>query len=265
MLPDHGGFAQSLDAREFDELALHHFQHGRTRDAHEAGDEERAQRDDWQDVVRRSAHAPGRQPAQLDAEDEDQQDAQPEARHGDTQHRDRARRAVEHAATVDRRHHAQGNAEHHAQQDRPRDEHERVGQAVEEGLGRRLLHADRHAEIAVHRLADEDRILVEDRTVEAERLGERRTVLGRGVLGQHQVDRIARQPAQEEHDRRHHEEQDHALHQAARDVALHAARAIVCAGLTSSRASAPGAGCAQTHRPARDGRRSHRTDQPSWC
>ena len=142
---------------------------------------------------------------------------------------------------------------------------ERVGQAVEERLDSGLAHADRGAEIALDRLADEDRELLEDRPVEAQRLGERRAILRRGILGQHQVDRIAGQPAEEEHDRRHHAEQDDTLHQAARDVALHGARPIVGVGLTSSRASPPGAGCARTRRPARAGRGSPRTGRPSWC
>ena len=75
--------------------------------------------------------------------------------------------AVEHAAAIERRHHAERDAEHHAEQQRPRDEHQRVGQAVEEHLHRRLLHADRGAEIAVQRLADEDHELLVERAVEA--------------------------------------------------------------------------------------------------
>ena len=44
---------------------------------------------------------------------------------------------------------------------------------------------------------------------------------GVASFGQHQIDRIAGEPAEEEHDRRHHEQQHDALEQSLDDVALH--------------------------------------------
>ena len=73
-------------------------------------------------------------------------------------------------------------------------------------------------------------------------------ISGRGPpawsLGQHQVDRIAGEPAEEEHDRRHHEQQHDSLEQPMDDVALHGG----CGRPTSSRASRRAAGCARTRR-----------------
>ena len=40
MLPDHHALAQSLDARQLDEFAVHHLQHAGAHQAHEAGDQE---------------------------------------------------------------------------------------------------------------------------------------------------------------------------------------------------------------------------------
>jgi hypothetical protein len=251
---------EALDARELDELALHHLEHGRARDAHEARHQEGAERDHGQDEVLGPAHPARRQPAQLDAEHEDQQDAEPEARHGDAEHRHSTRHAVQPAAAVKRRHHAERNAEQHAEQQRPRDQHSVLGRRSKKASAAGWLHADRGAEVAVHGLADEDGELLGDRPVEAERPGQRGAVLGGGILRQHEVDRIAGQPAEHEHDRRHQAEQHHALHQAARDEALHGRGCgYLLPGLLLGR------GMRSNTSPSSCRPGSPRIARPSWC
>ena len=106
-------------------------------------------------------------------------------------------------AAIERGNHAKRNADEHGQQHRPGNDRKRVRQARKEHIHRRLAHADRHAEIAVQRVADERDKLREERAIEAERLDQARPVLGRGILRQHQIDRIAGEPAEKEDDCRH--------------------------------------------------------------
>ena len=141
-------------------------------------------------------------------------------------------------------------------------QHQRVGQAVEEGLDRRLLHADRGAEIAVQRLADEDRELRRRASRRGPASGSARArssaVASSGSI--RSTGLPVSRPRKNTIVATMHE-QDHALHQAARDVALHGASA--CSLLPGLLRRA--AGCARTRRPARAGRGSPRTGRPSWC
>ena len=122
-------------------------------------------------------------------------------------------RAVEDVAAVERRDHAERDADQPSPSSSAQGMIASVfGSRSRKRLDRRLAHADRGAEIAVQRVADEDQELLD----RAARRGPSalisvRAVLGRGVLGQHQIDRVAGQPAEKEHDRRHHEQQHDAL------------------------------------------------------
>ena len=185
MLPNHNGLAQALDAGKLDVFALEHLEHARPRQAHEARGQESAEGDHGQHVVLGSAHAAGRQPAQLDAEEKDQDDAKPETGRGDAEHRNRPCRAIEEAAPVERRNDAEGNPDQHGKQHRPGNDCERIRQAGKEYVYRRLAHAQRRAEIAVQHAADERDILREERAIEAHRFDQVRTVLGRRILWQH--------------------------------------------------------------------------------
>ena len=140
---------------------------------------------------------------------------------GDAEHGDGAGRTVEEAAAIERRNHAKRNADQHGKQQRPGDDRQRVRQTGKENVDRRLAHAQRCAEIALQRAADECDVLRKERAVEAQRLDQARAVLGSGILRQHQVDRIAGEPAEKEHDCRHQDEEHEALQQSTRDEAAH--------------------------------------------
>src|SRR5262245_2954675 len=83
VLPDHDGLREPLEPRELDELAPHHLEKTRAHEPHHAGHQEDAERDGGQHIMTRPAHARGRQEPELDAEDVDQDDAEPERRWGD--------------------------------------------------------------------------------------------------------------------------------------------------------------------------------------
>src|SRR5262249_19354061 len=72
--------AQPLGPRAADEILLHVVEHGGARDAHVPGDREGGQRDAGQDEMLPATSPGDRQPLQVDAEEQDQQDAEPEAR-----------------------------------------------------------------------------------------------------------------------------------------------------------------------------------------
>ena len=102
VLPDDLPLGQPLDARQLHVLAAEHVEHGRAGEPHEPGHREPAERDAGQQDVQRGAAAGGRQQVQEHAEDEHEQQAQPERRHGLAERREGARGVVEPAPAPDR-------------------------------------------------------------------------------------------------------------------------------------------------------------------
>src|SRR6516164_4696664 len=167
MLPNHHGLAQPLDAGQFDVFAVEHLKHARPRQPHEARGKKCSERDHRQHVMLRSAHAAGREPAELHTEQEDQDDAEPEARRRYAEDGDRPRCAIEETPPIDRRNDAKRNADRHGEQQRPRNDGKSVGKAREENVHRWLAHAQRGAQITPERTADERHVLRKKRAVEA--------------------------------------------------------------------------------------------------
>src|SRR5262249_33808551 len=71
------------------------------------------------------------------------------------------------------------------------------------------------------RAADECYVLLKERAVEAKRFDQARTVFGSRILRYHQVDGIAGESAEKEHDCCDQNEQHQALQQSTRDEAAH--------------------------------------------
>ena len=88
----------------------------------------------------------GRQPAEFDRKDDDQDDAEPELRHADAENRDTGREAVDDAADAGRREDAQAERDDESQDDR--DDRDR------NGVGQRPLHLAQHRPVVLDRDAE---------------------------------------------------------------------------------------------------------------
>src|SRR5262249_57624396 len=78
-----------------------------------------------------------------------------------------------------------------------------------------------HAEVALERPGDEDAVLDVERPIEPPVLRQPVVVLLRGLHWQHDVERVAAQPGQGEHDQAHDPDGQEALQYPSRDVSLH--------------------------------------------
>src|SRR5262249_56443222 len=83
----------------------------------------------------------------------------------------------------------------------------------------------RHTEVALEGPGDEDAVLDVDWLVEPPVLGQALVVLLGRLHRQHDVERVAAQPGQGEHDQAHHPDGQEALQYPSRDVSLHCALA----------------------------------------
>jgi hypothetical protein len=145
----------------------------------------RAQRDGGQDQALQPAAAGGRQPSELDRDDEDQHDPHPEVRRRLAHDGKRHGRHVDHASAVDGGQDAERQREGNGEQERGTGQLEGCRQPLEDERQRGLLMAERRAEIAAQGAAEELDVLQPQRSVEAELTAERSQLVDRCVAGQH--------------------------------------------------------------------------------
>ena len=163
-------FAQAAGARELDVVGAHHLQHLGAHQPHDQRQLEQRERDRRHDDVApalqrqkarlpaaeidRAAAAEGRQPAEPDAEDQDQQNADQEGRQRDPDQR----HGQEHAATA--RNCGAGRCRPPSARRRQRQHRETktssrvAGRRCRDQLADRLAHAVGDAEFALQRVAD---------------------------------------------------------------------------------------------------------------
>ena len=113
----------------------------------------------------------------------------------------------------------------HAERDADHDGHGQGGEgqleggrhALDDQLERRLVEDEGPAEIAPGRIDEEVPVLLVNRAVEPERPDRRLDIRLIGVGADQRVDRVSDCVDAEEHDERHHQDDDNALHCAAND------------------------------------------------
>ena len=152
--------------------------------------------------------AAGRQPAELDREDQDQDQAEPEFRRRQADQRDRHHRLIRPAIVVDGRDRSGRDPEDDRECQRESRKRERHRQALDQRGGDRAVEQDRLPEIAAQHAPVPVGHLQRQRLVEPERDAQARDLLGRGARVQEGRCRIARH--QPDHGKRHqrHEQQD---------------------------------------------------------
>ena len=151
--------------------------------------------------------ARGRQPAELDREQEDQHDAEPEIRRRDAPQREQIGAIVPGRALLHRGDDAGGNADQERDHDRHRAELERHRQLLRDQLAHRHLDAQRLAEVARQHALDPVDVLHGDRLIEPVLLADLLDHGGIALLAGHHQRRIARQQMLQREDQHRHEEQ----------------------------------------------------------
>ncbi|KAG1254009.1 hypothetical protein G6F65_017216 [Rhizopus arrhizus] len=210
-MPHDGSRRQALGARGADVVLGQGLQHGGARHARQQRHVDQTQRQAGQHQVAQVRHkavreglvALHRQPAQLDGKAIDKAVADQEHRHRKRTDRADHHQAVQPAAGVPGRQHAQGYC--HQPGEQHREEGDRHGRphALADQLRYRHLRGHRGAQVAHGDVADPDDELLRQRLVQAQVLPDFLDVLGgRVVAGDHRS-RIARRQVdqQEHHDR----------------------------------------------------------------
>ncbi len=141
----------------------------------------------------------------------DQQQPQPECRHGNAADRDGARDLVDGAVARDRREHAERYAEQHRQQQGVERQFDRGREEQPQILEHRPLGADGNAEIAVQQFCDVGDVLLRHRPIQAEFGANVSHRLLGGALARHHARRIARDQVRngegDDADAEHHEDE----------------------------------------------------------
>ena len=217
-------------------------EHARAGQAGHQGGRVRGERHRGEDEVRPALEARGREPAERDAEEEDEHDPEPEVRERLAEHgHDRARVVVARPLTDggdDPRGDAEQHGEGHGREreidggGQPLDDHPERGGAVLEGL----------AEVAAEHAPEEDRVLDVERLAETELAIQR---LDRGLrrpFGQEHLGGVAGQNAQDHEDEDGRpQEGEGGLREASREVGTHERRAPPGGRGGSGRPAAPAA------------------------
>ncbi len=158
------------------------------------------------------APLPGRrQPLELDGEEEDEEDAEEELRHGEADEAEEHADAVDDASRAQRGDHPERDRDQHGEGDAGEDQLERRREMLEHDPDRRPVLQERRAEVALREISDVLAELRQDGPVEADLVPERGTLRGRRLERQHHLDRVAHEPGRDEHDHGHAEDDDEAL------------------------------------------------------
>jgi len=163
-----------------------------------------------------------RQPAQLDREDEDQQDADEKGRQRDADQRNGLEQARQHAVAVEPAIDAERDAERHREQGRHEREFQRRGEALRDQLGNRQLELVAQPEIELQGAPDVPPELHEGGIVEAQHLAQGLALFGRRLGAHHLVDRIAHEAEHREGHERHDGHDQERLGETAHDEGEHA-------------------------------------------
>ncbi len=215
------GLGQALQTRQLDVFAAHHLEHGGSRQPHVRGGEEPAERERGHDQVRHRAGARGRQPPEVDGEEQDHHEADPEGGEREPEQREDLPDPVPPAVDAHGGEDAGGDADQERQGHGGRGEHERVGQPREVELEDGRAVVEGLAEVPPHERRDEVSVLDEERAVEAELLADLLEVrLARAGLDEEHR-RVARHADEEEDGDREQHERDHRVAQPANDVFSH--------------------------------------------
>src|SRR5262249_43479074 len=159
----------------------------RSREPHERGHLDQTERQGRQDRMPYARAKIGLAPVLAEArrreqvkdlgEEQDQHDAEPEARERHTEERDRRAERVPDRAATDRRQHAERNGDGDRQREGAERELDRRPEAIEEQRGDRIAGLERAAEVAAQRTAGPPKVLQRERTIEAEPLADLRSGL----------------------------------------------------------------------------------------
>ena len=228
---------QAAGARELDVVGAQHLQHLGAHQAHDQRHLEQRQRDCRQDQrlqpalgqqprrppAERHGVAPSerRQPAEIDGEHENQQDADQEARQAHADQRRRQQHVRQHAVPSQCRVDTHRNTcEQRQQRGRERQLQRRRQPLLDQRRDLAPL-SQRLPEFPTRRVSYETRELNDERLVEPKLRAELRLFGSGRVLSDHEHDRVAGEVEQAERDERHHRHDDDRLQKAAEDEREH--------------------------------------------
>jgi hypothetical protein len=246
MAGDDQPFAQALGARRAHVVVVHDLEHAGPRVAHEhrgarQTEGERGQREVAQVVGQRPGltwrrNARGGEDLPLDRQKVHQDHAEKEVRDRDAGEAKEGERVVQPRVLLQRRNHAQRDADHDREQQR--DAHELQGgrQARADHLGHRFAALEGKAEVALQQLAEPACVLLVDRQVQAKLAAPQLDqVFGLRRLGRdHRLHRVAGHlRGDEEHDHRDPEQDRDADQQAAQKVGEHGSSLVSDVGATA--------------------------------
>ncbi len=179
----------------------------------------------------------GRQPAQLHREHQHREGGDQELRHGHHRHRPGGDHPVEPRAPPHRAGDAERQRDGHREQRRHRREQQRIGQPARDQFAHRHLRRRRHAQVAPDRPAQPAHVAQGRGHVQPHLRPQRGQRLGRGVLAELLLRRIAGQHGSDgEHDGRHREQrqqrEQHALRQELENHTVHEGSVSVVHGVT---------------------------------
>ena len=224
--PDDGAFRQTHHPAGADVVAVQDVEHRRAQGARHRRDRVPAEGDRRQHEVKRTLAAEGRQPLKPDRQVQDEQQADPEARHRLAEQSQHLCQTVDPAASVDRRQHTQGHGQEKREDEPGQRQLERCRQPLQQQRHRRRLPLIGLAEVAAERVAQEDDELDRQGPVEPQGLAHRREVLLRSVHRQQQGDRVAGQALRHEDDQERAEHRHRALPETADQVGAHRSAAL---------------------------------------
>ena len=179
---------QSLGARGADVVLPQHLQHGGARDARQQSRQQQRQRnrrhggrgEPAQRIIGERDIAAGRQPAQVDREEDDHQQAEIEIRQRNADHGEQHRHLIHPGVLPQRRDDAADQSDQQRDHQRIGRQRQRHRQAQHRGVHHRLAQQQRTAEIAVQQARVPAPELRQQRLIEAEIMADVGDLLRRG-------------------------------------------------------------------------------------
>src|SRR5213594_1454650 len=208
VLGDDQRLGQALGAGGPDVVRAQHFEHRRPGEPGDRGHGEGAERERGQEEIPPVLPAGGRQEAELQRDDQDQENPDEERRRGLADERQSHGDLVDRGVAPNRRDHADGQGDERREDERRQAELECRRQVAEYHAKGGLAKVDRPAEVPAENVAEEDNVLHRQGTVEAELGADAEDLAARGVGRQEQRHGIARQAHDHEDDGRDEPERD---------------------------------------------------------
>lgn len=232
MTPDHHRLGEALPARGNDVFSAEDLEHARPREARDHRrdrDAERDRRKHQEAQVERGIlgqryEARGGEPAQPQAEEQDQQETEEEGRDRGPGERTDRNDAVEPRTRSGRGDDASGDADRERDEERESRQLEGHGKAVDDRAEHRLVRSDRAAEVALQHLRRPADVLDRQRLVQSEVLPDLSDRRGVRALAEHERYRISgREPQHEERPKGQEKEHRDHRHATRQEIAEHAA------------------------------------------